>query len=55
MTYFVPDPRKDGGDYVTKIGTVKRIDEVFFKVLFKDGTEIDVSDVLDFDITEQGG
>lgn len=55
VCYFVPDERKEGGAYVTKIGTVKRIDEVFFKLLFTDGAEIDVSDVLDFDIMEQGG
>ncbi len=53
--YFVPDERKNGGAYVTKIGAVKRIDDVFFKLLFTDGAEIDVSDVLDLDIMEQGG
>lgn len=55
VCYFVPDERKDGGAYVTKIGTVKRIDDVFFKLLFTDGTEICVSDILDFEIMEQGG
>lgn len=55
VCYFVPDERKDGGAYVTKIGTVKRVDEVFFKLLFTDGAEIDVSDVFDFDMIEQGG
>lgn len=55
VTYFVPDPRKDGGAYVTKIGEVKRVDDVFFKILFADGTEVNVSDILDFDIMEQGG
>lgn len=29
VCYFVPDERKDGGAYITKIGTVRRIDEVF--------------------------
>lgn len=55
VCYFVPDERKDGGAYVTKIGEVKRIDDVFFKLLFTDGVEICVSDVLDFDMLEQGG
>ncbi len=50
VTYFVPDPRKDGGAYVTKIGTVKRIDDIFLKILFADRTEISVSDILDFEI-----
>lgn len=51
VSYFVPDPRKEGGSYVTKVGKVKRVDDVFLKVLFADGTEISISDVLDFDIT----
>ncbi len=55
VCYFVPDERKNGGAYVTKVGTVKRVDEVFFKLLFTDGAEIDVSDVFDFDMIEQGG
>lgn len=55
VTFFIPDPRKDGGAYVTKIGEVKRIDDVFFRVLFTDGAEICISDALDFDIIEQGG
>ncbi len=54
-TYFLPDPRKSGGMYVTKIGTVKRVDDVFFKILFTDGAKISVSDILDFDIIEQCG
>lgn len=52
VRYFVPDERKDGGAYVTKVDTVKWVDEVFFKLLFTDGAEISVSDVLDFEITE---
>lgn len=55
VCYFVPDERKDGGAYVTKIGTVKRINDVFFKLLFTDGADICVSDILDFEIMEQGG
>lgn len=51
VCYFVPDERRNGGAYITKIGTVKRIDEVFFKLLLTDGVEIGVSDVLDFEIT----
>lgn len=55
VCYFVPDERKEGGAYVTKIGEVKRIDEIFHKINFTDGTEICVSDVFDFDMIEQGG
>lgn len=47
---FVPDERKDGGAYSVKNGTVKRIDDVFHKVLFTDGSEIGISDILDFEM-----
>lgn len=49
VCYFVPDERKDGGAYVTKIGTVKRIDDIFRQVLFTDGLNIKISDILDFE------
>lgn len=58
---FVPLPQNGGKDaaqpratgvYVTKIGTVKQIADVFCKLLFADGAEGNVSDKLWFDITE---
>ena len=48
--YFVPDEHKDGGAYITKIGTVKRVDEVFRKIIFTDSSEISTEDILDFEI-----
>ena len=47
---FVPDQRKDGGAYVIKSGEVKRMYDVFHKVLFTDGSEISISDIFDFEI-----
>ena len=47
---FVPDERKNGGAYVIKNGMVKRIDDVFLKVIFADGSEISISDILDLEI-----
>lgn len=52
VTWFVPDLHKEGGAYVTKIGTVKRVDEVFFKIILVDRTEINISDILDFEIID---
>lgn len=52
VTYFVPDKRKNGGSYVTKNVTVKRIDEAFRRILLTDGAEIIIADVLDFEIAE---
>lgn len=51
-SFFVPDPRKEGGSYVTKIDAVKRIDDVFCTILFVDGTRICISDILDFEIID---
>lgn len=55
VTYFVPDTLKDGGAYVTKIGEVKRIDEVFLKIVFADLTEVNISDILELSMSQQSG
>lgn len=54
-TYFVPDTLKDGGAYVTKLGEVKRIDEVFFKIVFTDQAEVNISDILELSMSQQSG
>lgn len=50
LTYFVPDDKKNGGAYVTKAVNVKRIDGVFRKVVLSDKSEINIADILDFEI-----
>jgi len=40
ITYFVPDPRKAGGSYVTLSGNVKRIDPIEQLLILTDGTKI---------------
>lgn len=40
---------------VTKIGEVKRINNVSFKLLFANSAEIGICDVLGSDIMEQSG
>ena len=52
LIFFVPDQRKNGGSYVTKLGEVKRIDDVFRQILFIDGSNISISDILDFEIID---
>lgn len=49
ITYFVPDKLKSGGSYVTKKGTVKKID-TFNKSVTVDNTEISVNDILKIEI-----
>ena len=46
VTYFVPDAKKDGGEYVSKTGIVKRIDEYENVLIFTDGDKVDVSSII---------
>ncbi len=46
VTYFVPDDRKAGGAYVTRTGTLKRIDEVERAMVFEDGTKVMIDEVI---------
>ncbi len=46
ITYFLPDPLKEGGSYVTAEGNVKRIDPLERTVTFADGTVIPIDDVV---------
>ena len=49
ITYFVPDEKKSGGAYLTKIGNLKRIDEYERWMMLTDGTKIPVDDVADIE------
>lgn len=40
VTYFVPDPLKEGGKYVMTKGCVRIIDEYAREIVFADGTRI---------------
>jgi hypothetical protein len=50
ITYFVPDAKKDGGDYVTVTGTVKKIDEFERVVVMRDKTRIPIDDIFEIKI-----
>lgn len=45
VTYFVPDEKKDGGAYLSKSGTLKKIDEIGRWMLFADGTKISLDEI----------
>ena len=47
ITYFQPDERKDGGEYVTVTGRVRRIDEVNAVVVFEGETILDINTITD--------
>ena len=47
ITYFRPDIRKSGGEYVTASGKVRRLDTHRRLFIMADGREIPVDDILD--------
>ncbi len=49
ITYFQPDKRKDGGEYVTAKGKIKQIDEYTRRVVLFDKTSIDIDLIRDLD------
>ena len=46
ITYFKPDERKSGGEYVTVIGAVKKVDDFERQITMQDGVKIPMDDVL---------
>lgn len=49
FTYFVPDERKSGGEYISHTGIVKRIDEYKHSVIMKDRAIISVDDIIEIE------
>ena len=47
ITYFQPDARKAGGQYVSATGTVKKVDTFGRRILLQDGTRIPLDSVYD--------
>lgn len=50
ITYFRPDARKDGGEYVTVCGEVKKIDEYRRELIMQDKQHIPIDDVTEIEI-----
>lgn len=46
ITYFVKDPKKEGGKYLTKQGIIKRIDTVNEIIKFNDNASISMNDII---------
>ena len=49
ITYFQPDAKKNGGAYITAIGTVKKIDEFERVIVMTDGTAIPIDEIISID------
>lgn len=45
ITYFVPDTKKSGGEYVTVAGNVRKIDEYNQLIILEDTTQIPILDI----------
>lgn len=46
ITYFLPDARKDGGEYITVTGSVKKIENYERRIILTDGTSIPICEVI---------
>lgn len=46
ITYFVPDLLKEGGEYVTVSGQVKKIDLYLRQIVLADGAEVPVDEII---------
>lgn len=46
FTYFLPDNKKSGGAYVKKRGVIKKLDDCARVITLRDGTQIQVGDVV---------
>lgn len=57
LTYFVPDMRKSGGEYVSRSVGVKRVDALAESLFLLDGSVIPFNDIYAIEISdaEQGG
>ena len=46
ITYFIPDHCKEGGEYVTVTGNIKKLDDYEHRIVLMDGTGILIEDVI---------
>lgn len=47
ITFFIPDVRKSGGKYITKVGNLKKIDQYKKILILEDGTEIPINEIIE--------
>lgn len=52
FTWFLPDKKKDGGAYITTVGTVKKIDTMVGCAVFADGAKIPIEDILEIELAD---
>lgn len=47
VTYFEPDKKKKGGEYVTVVGNIKKIDNYNQTIIFTDDTIIPINEIIE--------
>ena len=47
ITFFVPDIKKSGGEYVTIIGNLKKIDEYNKLLILEDKKKISIKEIIE--------
>ena len=50
ITYFQPDALKDGGTYLTDVGTIKRIDDIEKIIIMDSGMKIRMEQIMQVEI-----
>lgn len=53
VTYFKNDSRKNGGNYHTHNGVIKKIDDINRQIILVDGTIIPTDNIVDIALTEK--
>lgn len=53
LSYFVPDPFKDGGSYAVTGGAAKKIDELASLLVLADGSSIPIGDIYSIELPDR--
>lgn len=53
ITYFEKDKTKSGGQYLNRVLSFKRLDELNKTLFFKENIQIQIDDIVDIEILEQ--
>lgn len=51
VTWFRPDPRKEGGEYLSAAGAVKKIDAAGGRLCLTDGRELPLDAILEIELS----
>ncbi len=53
LTYFKPDSKKSGGQYITCITTIRKIDEYEHVFILEDGQRINIEDIYEIEFIQE--